>query len=85
MASSRQYRKIARTEMVRLKSDALTIGLQFPAADRGALSFRGAEGTVAYDEVSETLTIVVTSKPMLVPESFIWQTVDRLIGPYMRA
>jgi hypothetical protein len=76
---SRTYTPISRESFDRIK-EALHQG---GADDAGVLRMHGVEVLYVFSEDAKCLSVSLQHKPWLVPDSAVWNTVERAIQPYL--
>lgn len=76
---SRTYTPVSRESFERIK-EALQ---QEGACDAGVFRMHGVEMLYVFSEEAKCLTVSLQHKPWLVPESAVWDTVERAIQPYL--
>ena len=84
MKSFKQYRGITRSEFGRVKIDAQKRGIRFPEGDVGEVEYNGIVISFEYSDITMTLSACIEKKPLWIPESLIWQSLDSAIQPYVR-
>jgi hypothetical protein len=79
LMNSRTYTPIPRDSFERIKK-ALQEG---GAGDAGVFRMRGVEMLYAFSAEAKCLTVTLQHKPFFVPESAVWNTLERAIEPYL--
>jgi hypothetical protein len=79
MADSKNYEGVTGGVLECLRQELRSVGITPPEGDSGTIEYQGVKLSMTYTAPSQTLAVEITSKPIFVPESLVWQLLDARI------
>ena len=75
---TRTFPNVSRAKVDQLRK-SLAAFAALPDGDTGSIESHGFNGSFAYDEPSQMLTLSIFESPFFIPRGVVWQTIENAL------